>query len=42
MHLTGGGMTVALSHIVLLYVRDLLNDTSSFANIPSPSTSCVR
>ncbi|KAI5563249.1 hypothetical protein POPTR_015G121201v4 [Populus trichocarpa] len=33
-------MTVALSHIVLLrdLLRPQLNDTSSFANIPSPST----
>jgi hypothetical protein len=44
MHLTGGGMTVALSHIVLLrdLLRPQLNDTSSFANIPSPSTPWVR
>lgn len=43
MHLTGGGMTVALSHIVLLrdLLRSQLNDTSSFANIPSPSTPWV-
>ncbi|XP_011000203.1 PREDICTED: uncharacterized protein LOC105107837 [Populus euphratica] len=39
-HLTGGGMTLALSHIVLLrdLLRPQLKDTSSFANIPSPST----